>query len=69
MSAQHNERRLIAATCQVHGGTPGFTNLVVTREAGSGRIMLDPHVTRSCVITLDQPAAGELHTVLGEWLS
>ncbi|MGH4025163.1 MAG: hypothetical protein ACRDRV_11350 [Pseudonocardiaceae bacterium] len=69
MSAQRGERRLLAATCRVHGGTPGFTNLVVTREVGSGRIVLDPHVTRTCVIALDQPAARELHTVLGLWLA
>ena len=69
MSAQRGERRLIAATCRVHGGTPGFTNLVVTREVGSGRIVLDPHATRSCVIALDQPAARELHVVLGQWLT
>ena len=69
MSNQRGERRLIAATCRVHEGTPGFTNLVVTREASSGRIVLDPHVTRSCVIALEQPAARELHAALGQWLS
>ncbi|MCA1677310.1 MAG: hypothetical protein LC799_35735 [Actinobacteria bacterium] len=51
------------------GGTPGFTNLVVTCEAGRGRIVLDPHATRSWVIALDRPAARELHAVLGLWLS
>lgn len=60
---------MIAATCRIHQGTPGFTNLVVVREADSGRIVLDPHATRSCVIALEQPAARELHAVLGQWLS
>ena len=69
MSTRRGERRVIAATCRVHGGTPGFTNLVVIREADSGRIVLDPHATRACVIALDQPAARELHTVLGQWLT
>ena len=69
MNAQRGERRVMAATCRIHGGTPGFTNLVVIREAGSGHIVLDPHATRSCVIALDQPAARELHTTLGQWLA
>ena len=69
MSTERGARRLIAATCRVHGSTPGFTNLVVTREVGSGLIVLDPHATRSCVIALERPAAHELHAVLGQWLS
>ena len=69
MSAQRGERRVVAATCRVHEGTPGFTNLVVTLEPGSGRIVLDPHATRACVIALDQSAARELHVVLGQWLA
>lgn len=69
MSTQRGERRVIAVTCRVHGGTPGFTNLVVTREAGSGLVVLDPHGIRCCVIALEQPAARELHAVLGQWVS
>nr|HEU0088560.1 hypothetical protein [Pseudonocardiaceae bacterium] len=59
-------RRMIPATCQVHGGAAGFTNLVVTREAG--RIVFDPHVDRSCVISVDEEAARLLYEALGQWL-
>ncbi len=51
-------RRVIHATCSVHGGARGFTNLVVTKRDGT--IELDPHVTGQCVLILDQAAATEL---------
>lgn len=59
-------RRVIHAHCTRHGGTPGFTNLVVSKR--NGDIELDPHVDRSCVITLDEPGATELRDALTEWL-
>jgi hypothetical protein len=31
--------------------------------------MLNPHVDNSCVLTLDEAAAGVLHNALGEWLA
>jgi hypothetical protein len=59
-------RRVIHATCTKHGGGIGFTNLVVGKREGS--IELDPHVTGSCVITLDEDAARALCDALTEWL-
>lgn len=59
-------RRVIHAHCTQHGGTPGFTNLAVRKLNGS--IELDPHVTGSCVITLDEPGATVLRDALTEWL-
>lgn len=38
-----NRRRVIPSTCIVHGGSRGYTNLVV-REL-DGTIELDPHAT------------------------
>lgn len=49
--ADRRNRRVLAATCQVHRGAAGFTNLVVTRD--SGRIVFAPHVDGSCVISVD----------------
>jgi hypothetical protein len=59
-------RRVIHATCTVHGGPRGFTNLVATKR--EGLIELDPHVTGGCVIILDEAAATELFDALREWL-
>jgi hypothetical protein len=61
-----SNRRLINAHCARHGGTPGLTNLVVSKR--DGEIELDPHVDRSCVITLDEPGATVLRDALTEWL-
>ena len=60
-----SHRRVIAITCQAHGAA-GFTNLLVTRE--NGVIVLNPHLAHCCVLRLDQPAATELHGLIGEWL-
>jgi hypothetical protein len=30
-----SNRRTIPATCTTHGGTPGYTNLVVSKRKGS----------------------------------
>ncbi|MGH3975902.1 MAG: hypothetical protein ACRDS9_21610 [Pseudonocardiaceae bacterium] len=65
MSGDSN-RRVISTTCTRHGGTPGFTNLVVRKRAGE--IELDPHVDGSCVLKLNETAATQLFDVLEEWL-
>lgn len=59
-------RRVIDVTCSTHGGTPGFTNLVVRKI--NGDIVPDPPVTGQCVIVLNEPAANALFDLLGEWL-
>jgi hypothetical protein len=62
----HRNRRVIHATCTVHGGGIGWTNLVVSKR--DGQVELDPHVDGSCVLTLDEDAARALHEALGAWL-
>jgi hypothetical protein len=64
--AAGRSRKVIHATCTVHGAGIGFTNLAVSKRDGS--IMLDPHVTGQCVLTLDEDAATALHDALTEWL-
>lgn len=59
-------RTVISATCTLHRGPRGFSNLVV--EKRGGEIVLDPHATGSCVIILDEAAATALFDVLGQWL-
>jgi hypothetical protein len=59
-------RRLIMASCSVHGGAVGFCNLVVSKV--DGEIQLDPHADGSCVLTLDEDAATALRDALTEWL-
>ncbi|MGH3548958.1 MAG: hypothetical protein ACRDQU_12775 [Pseudonocardiaceae bacterium] len=54
--------RVVPATCTMHGGTPGFTNVRVSRRDGT--IVLDPHATGSCVIELDEDGARALRDVL-----
>jgi hypothetical protein len=68
MSAPRNtsSRRTIAVTCTQHGGTPGFTNLLVRKRGDI--IELDPHVTGCCVVQLDETGARELCELLAEWL-
>ncbi|MDQ3761631.1 MAG: hypothetical protein M3460_08010 [Actinomycetota bacterium] len=61
-----NRRKAIPATCTLHGGPAGYTNLLVCMR--NGTIVFDPHVTGSCVITLDQAGAGVLRDTLTEWL-
>lgn len=60
------QRRTIFATCELHRGPIGFTNLRVSTRDGT--IVLDPHVAGSCVISLDQDGATELCHALTEWL-
>jgi hypothetical protein len=60
-------RKVIAATCTVHRGATGFTNIALTKR--DRLIEFDPHVDRSCVIILDETQATELCEVLTEWLA
>lgn len=55
--------RTITVTCDLHG-TP--CELVVTCE--DDRLILDMHSDTCCVVRLDEPAAGELLEVLGDFL-
>jgi hypothetical protein len=59
-------RRVINASCTQHGGSRGFTNLVVTKCDGD--IELDPHAVGGCVILLDESGARVLSEALQEWL-
>jgi hypothetical protein len=59
-------RRVIPATCTIHAGARGFTNLVVTRR--NGDIEFDPHATGACVVRLDESGAHDLRETLTEWL-
>jgi hypothetical protein len=59
-------RKVIHATCTKHGGSRGFTNVVLTKRGSE--IELDPHATGSCVITFDEDAAGAVRDTITEWL-
>jgi hypothetical protein len=59
-------RVVIPATCQLHGGSRGFTNLLVTTRGGE--IVLDPHAVGSCVTSLDKNAATTLRDTLTQFL-
>lgn len=61
-----SNRRVIDASCTQHGGSRGFTNLVVTKCDGD--IELDPHAVGGCVILLDESGARVLSEALQEWL-
>jgi hypothetical protein len=57
---------VIPATCQLHRGSRGFTNLLVTTRGRE--IVLDPHAVGSCVISLDENGATTLRDTLTQWL-
>jgi len=59
-------RRVIHATCALHRGPVGFTNLVVSKRGG--QIELDPHAAGACKITIDENGARVLRDALTEWL-
>jgi hypothetical protein len=59
-------RRVINATCTLHGGTPGFTNLVLRKV--HQHIELTPHATGACVIMINEPNAKALVMTIAEWL-
>jgi hypothetical protein len=61
-----SRRRVIPATCALHGGPAGFTNLLVSKRDSA--IVLDPHVDGSCMICLDEDGAAALRDTLTEWL-
>ncbi|MGH3846877.1 MAG: hypothetical protein ACRDS0_36460 [Pseudonocardiaceae bacterium] len=68
MGEPSNEnRRVIPASCTCAGIARGFTNLVI-RRLPNGHIELDPHVTGTCVLTLDEDSSRGLHEALGDWL-
>jgi hypothetical protein len=46
-------------------GSRRFTNVLTTRD---GEIEIDPRVTGSCVITLDEDAATAVRDTITEWL-
>lgn len=58
-------RRSISITCRTHGAH-GFCNLLVTREGHE--VVLNPHLDGSCVLSMDEQAATELHEAIGEML-
>jgi hypothetical protein len=59
-------RKAIPATCQLEGGPVEATNLVVSKRDGT--IVLDPQVTGSCVMSLDEDGATTLGNLLSVWL-
>jgi hypothetical protein len=66
-SDQRRNRIVLPATCGVHQGPRGFTNLAV-RKLADGRIEFDPHVTGACPVTVEADTARELVAALLRWL-
>jgi hypothetical protein len=62
----HHNRRVLHATCSKHGACIGFTNVAVSKR--DGQIVVDPHVTGQCVLTLAEDEAVALRDALSEWL-
>ncbi len=58
--------RTVAATCRTHRGCKGFCNLRLAKV--NGEIVLDPHVSGCCVISLDENEARTVRDTLTEWL-
>ena len=65
MQPMRKLRRVIHATCALHRGPVGFTNLVVSKRGG--QIELDPHAAGACKITIDENGARVLRDALIEW--
>lgn len=59
-------RKVIHASCSLHGGPAGFANVVVRNV--NGEIELDPHVTGSCVLRFAEHEAAVLAETITEWL-
>ncbi len=59
-------RKGIPATCGLHRGPMGFTNFMINKQGES--LVLDPHVTGECLITLNEDSAKVLLDILVEWL-
>jgi hypothetical protein len=62
-----SNRRVLHASCTCAGVARGFTN-VVLRKLPDGHIEIDPHVTGTCVLTLDESGARDLCATVWEWL-
>lgn len=62
----NRNRRVLHVTCTQCGGTPGFTNLVVSKYGDT--IQLDPHTAGCCVIRLAEDEARALREILIEWV-
>ena len=61
-----SSRRVVPATCTTHGGSKGFTNLVMCKR--ECQVELDAHATGACVLRLDEDAAAVVRDQLREWL-
>jgi hypothetical protein len=59
--------KVIPATCQLHRGPIISANLMVNK-CGNGLIVFDPHVTGSCMISLDEEGAKTVRDLLTQWL-
>jgi hypothetical protein len=59
-------RKVISATCALHPGTPGFTNLELTWDGED--LVLHPHATGVCKLILNEAEVGELYAFLDEVL-
>jgi hypothetical protein len=57
---------VLPATCQTHGGTPGFTNFAIRNVRGG--VQFDSHAVGGCLVTVPEEEARRLHAALGEWL-
>jgi hypothetical protein len=64
---ERQNRIVLPATCGVHQGPRGFSNLAV-RKLPDGRIEFDPHVTGACTVTVEAEAAQKLLETLQRWL-
>ncbi|MGH3775766.1 MAG: hypothetical protein ACRDRR_08515 [Pseudonocardiaceae bacterium] len=58
-----SNRRVLHASCSCRDVANGFADLVVSKRDGC--IELDPHVTGSCTMTLDEDEARALTGWLG----
>jgi hypothetical protein len=61
-----NRRKAIPAACALEGGPVEQVNLMVSQRGGT--IVLNPQVTGSCVISLDEDGATTLCDLLSVWL-
>jgi hypothetical protein len=64
-NSSDSRRTVIHVTCSTHGGARDFANLVVSKR--DGEILMDPHVTGSCVLIFGEAAASQLFDVLAKW--
>jgi hypothetical protein len=66
-SERRENRVVVHASCDTHGGPRGFTNLLVTKLP-DGRIQFDPHATGCCTVTVEEDAARTLAEAVLRWL-